>query len=163
MSHEASNLESCEKLKTIDIKFEQLKNLLKTILDIYLVKQALKKTITAGLIVNWKNKLQKRIGYSEKVEKKTIETNEKYLEQRKKVKDIVKLKIKQFYHKIIENQASKSHRKCFQLIKTLSGNERGKVQNLNQKKVNDFNKFFAKTVDNLNKKFKQGECSLRNQ
>ena len=38
-----------------------------------------------------------------------------------------------------------------------------KVQNVNQKEVNDFNQFFATIGENFNKKFRQRECSLKNQ
>ena len=38
-----------------------------------------------------------------------------------------------------------------------------KIKNLNQKVVNYFNHFFATTGENLNKKFRQSECSLKNQ
>ena len=48
----------------------------------------------------------------------------------------------------------------FQLIRNLSGNEREKVQNLNQKEVDYFNHFFATIGENLNKKFEQSECSV---
>ena len=43
-----------------------------------------------------------------------------------------------------------------------SGNDWEKVQNLNQKEVNYFNHFFATIGENLNKKFSQSECSLKN-
>ena len=85
----------------------------------------------------------------------TTEAKEKYQEQRKKVKHMVKVKMKQFYHKIIEKHAAKSNRKFFQLIRNLSGNEREKVQNINQKEINDFNHFFARIGEKLNKKFRQ--------
>ena len=39
LSHEISKLESCEKYKTIDNKFEEPQNLLKSILDRYFPKQ----------------------------------------------------------------------------------------------------------------------------
>ena len=94
---------------------------------------------------------------------KTTEAKEKYQEQRKKVKRMVKIKMKQFYHKIIEKHAAKSNRKFFQLIRNLSGNEREKIQNLNQNEVNYFNQFFATIGENLNKKLRQSECSLKNQ
>ena len=94
---------------------------------------------------------------------KRTEAKEKYQEQRKKDKHMVKVKMKQFYHKIIEKHAAKSNRKFFQLIRNLSGNEREKVQNLNQKEVNDFNHFFATIGEKLNKKFRKSECSLKNQ
>ena len=71
--------------------------------------------------------------------------------------------MKQFYHKTIEKHAAKSNRKFFQLIRNLGGNEREKVQNLNQKEVNYSNHFFATIGENLNKKFRQSECSLKNQ
>ena len=71
--------------------------------------------------------------------------------------------MKLFYQKIIEKLAAKSHRSCFQLIKNLNGYERKKVQNLNQKEVIYFNQFFATIGENLNKKFRQSECSLKNQ
>ena len=61
----------------------------------------------------------------------TTEAKEKYQEQREKVKRMVKVKMKQIYHKIIEKHAAKSNRKFFQLKRNLSGNEREKVQNLN--------------------------------
>ena len=71
--------------------------------------------------------------------------------------------MKQFYPKIIEKHAAKSNRNLFQLIRNLSGNEREKVQNLNEKEVNDFNHFFARISENLNEKFRQSGCSLKNQ
>ena len=101
--------------------------------------------------------------FRESMKSKTTEAKEKYQEQRKKVKHMVKVKLKQFYHKIIEKHAAKSNRKFFQLIRNLSGNEREKVQNLNQKEVNDFNHFFATIGEKLNKNFRQSECSLKNQ
>ena len=94
---------------------------------------------------------------------KTTQAKEKYQEQRKKVKRMVKVKMKQLYNKIIEKPAAKSNRKFFQLIRSLSGNEREKLQNLNQKEVNYFNHFFATIGEKLNKKFRQSECSLKNQ
>ena len=75
----------------------------------------------------------------------------------------MKVKMKQVYHKIIEKHAAKSIRKFFQLIRSLSGNEREKLQNLNQREVNYFNHFFATIGESLNKKFRQSECSLKNQ
>ena len=68
----------------------------------------------------------------------------------------------QIHQKTIEKHAAKSHRKFFQLLKNLSGNERKKVQNLNQKEVNNFNQFFSTIGENLIKKFRQSECSLKN-
>ena len=43
LRHEISKLESCDKYKTIDNKLEELQILLKSILDIYLSKQVVKK------------------------------------------------------------------------------------------------------------------------
>ena len=42
LSHEISKLESCEKIKTIDNKFEELQNLPISVLDRYLPKKVLK-------------------------------------------------------------------------------------------------------------------------
>ena len=101
--------------------------------------------------------------FRESMKSKTTEAKEKYQEQRKKVKPMVKVKMKHFYYKIIEKHAAKSNRRFFQLIRNLSGNEREKVQNLHQKEVNYFNHFFATIGENLNKKFRQSDCSLKNQ
>ena len=101
--------------------------------------------------------------FRESMKSKTTEAKEKYQEQRKKVKRIVKVKMKQFYHKIIEKHAAKSNRKIFQLIRIFSGNEREKLHNLNQNEVNYFNHFFATIGENLKKKCRQSECSLKNQ
>ena len=101
--------------------------------------------------------------FRESVKSKTTEAKEKYQEQRKQFKRMVKVKMKQYYHKLIEKHAAKSNRKIFQLIRNLSWNEREKVQNLNQKGVNYFNQLFATIGENLKKKFRQSECSLKNQ
>ena len=74
--------------------------------------------------------------FRDSMKSKTTEAKEKYQEQRRKVERMVKVKMKQFYHKTIEKPAAKSKGKLFQLIKNLSGNEREKVQSLNQKEVN---------------------------
>ena len=100
--------------------------------------------------------------FRESMRSKTTEAKEKYQEQRKKVKHLVKVKMKQLYHKIIEKRAANSNRKFFQLIRNLNGNEREKVQNLNQKEVNDFNHLVNTTIgEKLNKKFRQSKCSLK--
>ena len=165
LSHEISKLENCEKYKTIDNKFEELQILLKSILDRYLPKQVVKNKNHHSWVDNQlkRETAKKNRIFRESMKSKTTEAKEMYQEQRKKVKHMVKVKMKQFYHKIIEKHAAKSNRKFFQLIRNLSGNEREKVQNLNQKEVNDFNHFFATIGEKLNQKFRQSECSLKNQ
>ena len=134
-------------------------------MDRYLPKQVVKNKNHHSWVDNQlkRETAKKNRMFRESMKSKTTEAKEKYEEQRKKVKHMVKVKMKQFYHKIIEKHAAKSNRKFFQLIKNLSGNEREKVQNLNQKEVNDSNHFFATIGEKLNKKFRQSECSLKNQ
>ena len=165
MSHEISILENCEKYKTLDIKFEELQILLKLILDRYLPKQVVKNKNHYSWVDNQlkRETAKKNRMFREIMISKTTEAKEKYQEQRKKFKHMVKVKMKQFYHKIIEKHVAKSNRKFFQLIENLSGNEQEKVQNLNQKEINDFNHFFATIGEKLNKRFRQSECSLKNQ
>ena len=88
--------------------------------------------------------------FSESMKSKTTKAKEKYQEQNKKVNCMVKVKMKQFHHKIMKKHAAKSNSKLFQLIRNLSGNEREKVQNLIQKEVNYFNHLFATIGENLN-------------
>ena len=132
LSHEISKLENCEKYKTIDNKFEELQILLKSILGRYLPKQVVKNKNHHSWVDNQlkRETAKKNRMFRESMKSKT-EAKEKYQLQRKKVKHMVKVKMKQFYYKIIEEHAAKSKRKFFQLIRNLSGNEREKVQNLN--------------------------------
>ena len=115
LSHEISKLESCEKYKTIDNKFEELQILLKSILDSYLPKQVLKNKNHHSWVDNQlkRETAKKNWMFRESMKSKTTEAKEKYQEQRKKVKRMVKVKMKQFYYKIIEKHAAKSNRKFF--------------------------------------------------
>ena len=75
---------------------------------------------------------------------------------------MAKVKMKLLYHIIIEKHAAKANREFFQLKRNLSGKMRPKKTSI-KKKLNDFNHFFATISENLNKKLRQFEYSLKNQ
>ena len=162
-SHEISKLESCEKYKTFDNKFEELQISLKTILGRYLPKQVVKNKSHQIWVDNQlKGETAKKNCMSrESMKSKTTGAKEKYQEQCKS-QLYGESKNDTIFSKNNRKACSKIKQKnFFQLIRNLSGNEREKVRNLNQKEVNYFNHFFATIGENL--KFRQNECSLKNQ
>ena len=118
LSHEISKPESCENYKTIDNKFEELQILLKSILDRYLPKQVVKNKNHHSWVDNQlKRETAKKNWMFRKSRKSKTTDKEKYQEQRKKVKRMVKVKLKQFYYKIIEKHAAKSNSIFFSINK----------------------------------------------
>ena len=93
LSHEISKLENCEKYKTIDNKFEELQILLNSILDRYLPKQVVKNKNHHSWVDNQlkRETAKKNRMLRESMKSKTTEAKEKYQEQRKKVKHMVKV------------------------------------------------------------------------
>ena len=87
-------LGSCEKYKTIDNKFEELQILLKSILDRYLPKQVIEnKNHHSGVDNQFTRETAKKNWmFRESMKSKTTEAKEKYQEQRKKIKCMVKKK-----------------------------------------------------------------------
>ena len=96
LSHEISKLESCEKYQTIDNQFEELQILLKSILDRYFPKQVVKNKNHHNWVDNQlkRETAKKNWMFRESMKSKTTEAKEKYQEQRKKVKRMVKVKMK---------------------------------------------------------------------
>ena len=72
--------------------------------------------------------------FRESMKTKTIEAKEKYQENRKKVKHMGKVNMKQFYQKIIEKHAAKSHRKFVQIIKKILAVMSGKKYKISIKR-----------------------------
>ena len=87
LSHEISKLENCEKYKTINNKFEELQNLLKSIFDRYLPKQVVKNKNHHSWVGNQlkRETAKNNRMFRESMKSKTTEAKEKYQEQRKKL------------------------------------------------------------------------------
>ena len=86
LSNEISKLESCEKYKTIDNKFEELQILLKSTLDRYLPQQVVKNKNHHSWVDNQlrRETAKKNLKFRESMKSKTTEAKEKYQKQRKK-------------------------------------------------------------------------------
>ena len=115
LSHEISKLEGYENYKTIDNKFEELQILMKSILDRYVPKQVVKNKNHHSWVDSQLDgeTAIKNCMFRESMKSKTTEAKEKYRKQRKKVKRMVNVKMKHFYHKNNRKSCSKIRQKIF--------------------------------------------------